>query len=225
MARFFETFNVIEEEGNWTSGYVFDTLGGGFQIRTTDICEPATRTPPPDFPMGQEGAPFVIESNMVVPARCAPDNVKQFIAEETNRATEHQVTKALWRGSEGTDTDLFLTHASVTEVARSLDPSATLGLVLETAFEQAPGLNPVIHLGWQTAMSLQLGLANLGIPFVIGNGYPKDVIAVTGPVTVRLTPASLETDVDMQNRQYFQAVRLGAIEFDPHYAVRAASTP
>lgn len=225
MARFFETFNVIEEDGRWTAGSTFDTPGCGFHVRTTDICVPGSPAPLPDTPMGQDPPRFVIVADQIIPTRCDPGDLENYVNSAMKRSSEYMVTKNLWHGAPGYTGPLYLKSTEVTEVPRTGDPYAVLGAVLEKAFEQSPHLDPVVHLGWQAAMSLQLGLSTLGLPYVVPTGYPKDVIAVTGPITVRLGSIKTSSAVDPKlNRKYIQANRLGALEFDPCFAVRAADT-
>lgn len=227
MARFYDTFDVVVDDGaTWTRGENVDTLGCGFTLINSDICSPGVQPTPPDYGLGELATPFAIIANQVVPTRCAPEYVGQFVEQAMERATEYQITKALWDGVDDVpEHELFLTHSDVTEVARTGDVNQIIGTVLETAYAQMPFLSPVIHLGFQVAMSLQFGLNNIGIPYVIAPGYPRDAVAVTGPVQVKLTKTSYTQSVDPKdNREYFQASRLALIEFDPCQAVRAAAS-
>lgn len=231
MAKFFDTFRVIEGVGDWTkspvNGYGIDTLGAGFTSIMTDICAPADRPTPPDYDMGAMVHPFAIIGNQVMPVRCAPEDARTQIAEMMAGATEYKVTKALWEGVKDKDDEpigsLYLTAPDVQEVPRGADLMATLAAVLEAAYERTPHLQPVVHLGWHSALALQFGLQNLALPFVVAPGYPNDAVAVTGAVTVRLSPIQVAHAVRRtDNREEFEASRFGAIEFDPYQAVRAA---
>lgn len=231
MAKFFDTFNVIESVGNWTKspveGYGIDTLGAGFTSIMTDICGPASRPTPPDYAMGAIVNPFTIIGNQIMPVRCAPDDARAQIVEMMAGATEYRVTQALWNGVKDADNEpignLYLTAPDVLQVARGADPMSTLAAVLTAAYARTPHLQPVVHLGWNSALALQFGLQNLALPFVVAPGYPADAVAVTGKVTVRLSPIQVAQAVRRtDNREEFEASRFGALEFDPHQAVRAA---
>lgn len=229
MARFFETFQVEEEVGNWTKApYPIDTLAHGFTSVLTDICEPADRPEPPDFEMGEMVYPFAIIGNMMVPTRCAPEEIKSQVVDLMSDMTEYKVTQAVWNGAPDTPVGnkLFLKHADITEVPRVANNyTATLANVLKAAYEQAPSLKPVVHLGWEAALALQFGLQNLKLPFVVPPGYPEDAIAVTGAVRIRLSPISTTQSVDTTiNRKHIETTRFAAVEFDPHQAVRAADS-
>jgi hypothetical protein len=118
---------------------------------------------------------------------------------------------------------MYLTHTDVATVAAGSDAYHSLGTMLETAYANNPNIKPVIHLGWTSAMSLQLGLASLDLPFVVAHGYPATAMAVTGPVVIRLGSIQSITGFDAHiNRQYFEATRIAAIEFDPSQAVRVS---
>lgn len=226
MARFLETFNVIEENGQWSNGpQPFDTLSAGVSIDTYDICNPDSPSAPPEFAIGVDAAPFAIKAYMKVPTRCAPGDVEQYVTAAMAEAAEYTVTDALWNGANGNTTELYLSSGDITEIPRTGDMYSLLGTVLHTAYQQTPFLKPVIHLGFQSAMALQLGLQNLGLPFVVAPGYPQDTVAVTGPITVRLGSIETTKSVDnSDNRMYIEATRLARIEFDPHMAVRVANS-
>lgn len=222
MARFLETFSVIEGDGPWSRGpQPVDTLSAGVSLATYDICSPDTPENPPEFEIGQDATPFAIKAYMKVPTRCAPADLDKYLRHAMDAATEYSVTNALWNGSIGSSSEFYLHGADVTEVPRAADMYTTLGVALHKAYEKTPFIKPVIHLGFTSAMALQLGLQNLGLPFVVAPGYPKDAIAITGPVVVRLgsidTTTAVETD---DNRMQVESTRLARIEFDPHMAVR-----
>lgn len=237
MAKFFDTFEVIQEENPaWTrspqEGYGIDALDEGFTSILTDICAPADRPAPPDYNMGVVGHPYAVIGNLIVPVRCAPADVKDKVVRMMAGATEYQTSKALWYGvdaPEDADDDklgnLYLTHGDIHVVPRQADFGATLAKVLEDAYARNPHIQPVVHLGWQSALALQFGIQNLGLPFVVPPGYPANAIAVTDKVKVRLTPiVTLSAVRRTDNRMEFETTRFGAVEFLPHLAVRAADS-
>lgn len=229
MARFFETFEVVETpEGTWTrGGQPIDTPEHGFTSIVTDICAPADRPTPPDYALGEDLEPFIIVGNQIVPTRCEPEDIRQRIVQTMSNVTEYRVTQAMWSGVPGTDSTLYLTHPDVAVVPRAADGNwaQVLADVLTKAYEQTPHIRPVVHLGFQAALALQYGLQNLGLPYVVPMGYPQDAIAVTGPVKVYLTPIHTTNAVRRQdNRHEFEVTRFGAIEFDRYQAVRAADS-
>ena len=227
MAKFLETFNVIEGDGQWTNGsQPIDTLSQGVNIDTYDICNPATPSDPPEFQIGEDISPFAVKAYMEVPTRCSPADIEMYVGAAMAEAVEYTVTKSLWNGANGNTSNIFMKSTEVTELARGTDMFATLGTVLHTAYDRTPFIKPVIHLGFQSAMMLQLGLQNLGIPFVVAPGYPQDAVAVTGTVTVRLGTIEITKSVNQSNnRMQIEATRLARIEFDPNMAVRAADSP
>lgn len=332
MARFFDTFNVIEGDGPWTNGpYLIDTLSGGISLQSQNICTPpvpvtevqtatmsgsptggtftltfkgqttatiafnatgadvqtalralstigspnvtvagpaggpwvitfagtlakqdqptitadnsgltggtspsvaiVTTTPgsnpllPPDYPLAREVEPFALSAYGVVPVRCDPANYDTFITSALAFSAEYQVSHALWNGYSGVTGEMYLEHPDVEVIPRTGDMYTIVGKALEAAYAKTPFLQPVIHLGWQSAMALQFGLSSLQLPFVVPQGYPSNAIAITDSVTVRLGSIKTVTEYDVNvNRQYFMSTRLAAIEFDPGTAVRVADS-
>lgn len=224
MAKFFETFTVEESDGDWTNGsYPLDTFGGSFHLYTQDICSPAAPGKLPESSLGQEIFPFAVTAYAEVPPRCAPSDIEDFLRKAFIDSTEWSISHALWHGPDSSEGNMYLTHPDVEVVTAGPDPVSTVGKLLEEAYKKTPYLQPVIHLGFQVAMSLQFGLATLGIPFVVPNGYPANAIAVTGPVRIRMGSVQNLTEFDTSiNRQYFEATRIAAIEFDPTQAVRSS---
>lgn len=224
MAKFFDTFNVIRGDGEWQQGYPTTTLGSGFRLSTEDICTPSTPPALPESSMGNRVYPFALRAQAEVPPRCAPNYVGEVLEQAFEESTEWAITKALWDGPDvpHPESNMYLTHPDIETMTRGSDPFTTVGLLLERAFEKSPYLSPVIHLGFTSAMSLQLGLSTLGIPFVVPRGYPANAIAVTGPVYIRIGSVQNISEVNTSiNRQYFEANRIAAIEFDPAEAVRS----
>ena len=222
MARFFETFNVVEQDGNWTSGYVFDTFSGTLNHGVVDICAPTKVDAPADGVLGREAHIFAFMAHGKVPTRCAPPEFEAAAMQIVKDSTEYHVTNVLWNGIGTQGYDYSLKSEEVEVVTAQASPYATLGAVLSKAYEKSPELKPVIHLGWESAMALQLGLNTIGLPYVIGPGYPPGAVAVTGAVRVQLTPGRFTTSVDPDdNRKYVEGERLCSIELDPLQAVRA----
>lgn len=225
MAKFFETFEVIESDGAWVRGpQPVDMPGRGLATALVDACAPADRPTPEDYPLGEDVHPFAIVANDIVPVRCSPEDIIDTDREEVIRATEYHVTKAMWSGVPGVaNYDHFLTHPDVTTVPRAAGYAETLANVLKTSFDDRPGIRPVVHLGFLAAQALQLGLNNLGLPYVVAQGYPVDAVAVTGHVRVLLSPLTTLTDVRRDdNRREIEFTRFARIEFDTSTAVRAA---
>jgi hypothetical protein len=227
MARFFETFEVVESTGSWTAGpYGIDTLGSGFTSIVTEACSPAARPTPPDYDIGHSVHPFAIIGNLITPTICEPDDVRPQVVEFMAGATEYRVTQTMWFGNDDTeDATLYLKHGDITEVPRAADLAGTLAAVLAKAYEKTPHIQPVIHLGLYAAQALQFALQNLKLPYVVPPAYPVDAVAVTGHVRVRLSPITTADAVRRQdNRHEYESTRFGAIEFDPVQAVRAADS-
>lgn len=224
MAKFFETFEVIESDGPWVRGpHPVDMPGRGLATAMVDVCAPAVRPGPEDYPLGEDVHPFAIIANDIVPTRCSPEDIIDTDRAEVVRATEYYVTKAVWSGVTGVSNyDMFLTHPDVTTVARGANYAETLASVLTTAYENRPGIRPTVHLGFLAAQALQFGLNNLGLPYVVAQGYPADAVAVTGPVRVLLSSITTVTDVrKTDNRREIEFTRFAQVEFDTTSAVRA----
>jgi hypothetical protein len=193
---------------------VASTTTGGVNLRA-----------PNPYPLTRLVEPFAITAYGEIPPLCAPPDYEKFITNALDLSAEQKVTNTLWYGSPDVVTDMYMEHTDVQVLTRTGDPYTMVGTLLQTAFAKTPFLQPVLHLGWQSAMSLQLGLASLGLPFVVPRGYPSNAIAVTGPVVVRLSSIETITTFDyLLNRQYFESSRIAAIEFDPGIAVRIADS-
>ncbi|QEM41555.1 hypothetical protein SEA_FORZA_88 [Gordonia phage Forza] len=222
MARFLETFEVIQGDGSWSNGpQPIDLLSQGVDIDTYDICTPATPADPPEFSMGDDVEPFAIKGYIEVPTRCAPADVEKYLHDAMVDSAEYTITKTLWSGANDNDTEFYMNGAHVSEVTRDGNVYAALGRAVHTAYAKTPFIKPVIHLGFETAMSLQLSLQNLGLPFVVAPGYPQDAIAVTGPIRVRLGTLEITKSVNPKNnRMQVEGTQFAKIEFDPYMAVR-----
>ena len=224
MASFFEAFKIVEEDGTWTSGYTVDSLDSGITTKVVDICAPEKVDVPAENHLGWRVYPFAVLGHQVVPTRCTPNQIQSIMAPAIQQSTEYTVTDVLWNGSGHPENEMFLTHSSVATVPPGGSPAESLGTLLSEAYERTPYLQPLIHLGFTAAVNLQFGLNTLGIPYVIGPAYPPNTIAVTGPVTVRLSSIRTTSQVDPDlNRRYVEGDRVGAIELDPTKAIRVAT--
>lgn len=224
MASFFEAFKIVEEDGTWTSGYTVDSFDSGISTKVVDICTPAKVDVPTDNHLGWRVHPFAVLAHQIVPTRCTPNQIEEIMVPVLQQSTEHTVSDVLWKGSGHPDDEMFFTHSDVATVVPGSTPADSLGTLLSEAFKRTPHLQPLIHLGFSSAISLQFGLNTLGIPYVIGPAYPPNTIAVSGPVTVRLSSIRATSQVDTEvNRRYIEGDRVGAIEMDPTKAIRVAT--
>lgn len=227
MAKFFETFEVIESDGAWIRGpQPVDMPGRGLVTAMVDACAPAERLAPGDYPLGESVYPFAIIANDIVPTRCSPEDIIDTDRAEVVRATEYHVTRAMWEGvPDVPNYDMYLTHADVTTVPSGATYAETLAAVLKKAYDDRPGIQPVVHLGFLAAQALQFGLNNLGVPYVVAQGYPVDAVAVTGKVRIHLSSITSVTDVRASdNRREIEFTRFAQVEFDTTSAVRATTT-
>lgn len=226
MARFFETFNIVEGDGSWSSGpQPVDTLACGFVIDTYDICEPDAPEPLADTPLGIDATPFAIKAYQEVPTRCAPAEILEWVDSAMHLSTEYTVTKSLWYGANGNTSKMYMHDPDIEVVDRGANDIKTLGACLEAVYEKAPMIRPTIHLGFEAAMSMQFGLDTLKIPFVVAPGYPPDAIAVSGPITINLGSVQTIASVNpANNRKQLESSRLARIVFDPCMVVRAADS-
>lgn len=230
MSSFLDSVTVIENTGEWTFGNKFPVtyFDRGFQSGLADICAPVAMVEGDDVDFGEYAHPVAVLGYAKAPTRCSPEDFADIVDTAMRNAVEHQVSTLLWAGTDLIeDYDGFLTHPDIATVPRETTHAATVAAALAEAYRKTPHLNPLLHLGFEVAVALGIGLQNLGINYVTAPGYPTDAVAVTDTsaysgVTVHLSPVETVTAVDAKiNRRQVEVTRFAAIEFDRYRAVRA----
>lgn len=208
-------------------GQPVDAFSCGRDFVFAEICpEETPEDSISDSAYGYLSVPFAISGRQKFPTRCVPAEMSAGLESAFGSAAEHQVGQVLWFGDENWSDgsggeNVNLLYLSSGEVPTSsidgIDVSADIATVLFDAFEAHPDLDPVLHLGMQTAMEAGTDrLGALGYPYVVNPAYPITGIAVTGSIEVYLGTVQNLTHVDWNlNRRYVEGTRLGRIEFDP----------
>lgn len=226
----FEVASVVRGDGNWTAGASSTSEACGRLIQAVGICTeeelPEFSLEAPEF-TGARIEPFAIYGAQEFAYRCGPDDYQPVLVGVLDQASEYMVTKVFWEGEGAILGDwpgeTTLANPNVHTIPRGEDEANTLADLMDEAYERNPGIKPIVHMGMLTAQKLAPGLDNLEIDYVVGPGYPKNALAVTGPIKVWLgSVEGYTTSVISTNRFYVEATRLAAIDFDLCLAVRAA---
>lgn len=155
-------------------------------------------------------------------------NEEELVRSALDIESEKAAGIAMWGGDYASPPPTSLSGADVATVAAGADPAASLVAALGAYWKRSVGIDypdTIIHLGVAHLVSLfgqiEGGVVkNLDIRVATSPGYPDDLIAVTGPVTIKLGPDEVDSNVDRSNAMVSEASRLVAIEFDPAAAVR-----
>jgi hypothetical protein len=225
MNGLLDVATVLKSDGNWTAGYSVDALACGRLIDTVDICTPAEPPEVSEALIGYKIEPFVIYGRQKFGVMCAPDDMEAEIKDALENATEHEVARVFWEGGiTGWDGNLYLESSEVHNVTVPTDPKDALATMLKEAYDRHPDIQPLIHLGILSGLQVAGDLEKLEVDYCISPGYPKNGMAVTGPVVVHLGTIQATKSHDTSvNRFYVEANRLAAVEFDPCLAVRAGT--
>lgn len=223
------------DDQNWTAmGTGVDALACGRRMDVNGICSPTPPPEPPDALIGYQSYPFAITADQKLPTRCGPEEGAEMLIQAFRDAAEYQFGYVLWHGSSfwpnfGSGDDqpqIYLSSPDIatTEYAAFL-PKDHIAEVLADAMEAHPELDPLLHLGYKTALNVGMDLDILGVPYVVNPAYPLEGVAVTGPITIHIGTVQDLTHVNWNiNREYAEATRLGLIEFDPCLARVGTST-
>jgi hypothetical protein len=226
MADILETIEVREHNGPWTRGpYPMEYPARAFQHGIHDICNPTYPiVEGPEVPFGEDVHPFAIVGHVKAPTRCEPEELEQIATDTMAKSTAYMVSRVLWHGTDAVDDfHEYLTHPDIPTVPREATHVGTIAAVLAKAYDNTPSIVPLLHLGYEVAVSMGIALRNIGVPYVIAPGYPGNAIAVTEDIAVNLTQIEstnlVQTDV---NRRQIELTRFASLEFDYFKAVRAA---
>ena len=232
----FAVAKVLTGDGRWAQGREdTESPAEGVVHAIVGICAPGTLPTPTEASTVRKVSTFSLWVGKKFNHKCAPAEYAPQITKILTDASEYQVTRVFWNGSGGStitgtwDGEVSMASADVQTVATDPDPAVTLSKVLSKAHEINPHLDDsdlIIHLGYTSAQKLGAGLNNLGLSWVVGQGYPETAVAVTGPITIWL--GSVETTENearisggSNNRFYVEATRLAKFEFDIELAVKA----
>lgn len=215
----------------------FGSVGCALRSEVTNICGPASReTLTRDS--GEAGPTegltvnaFTVVTSLAERVMCAdPTASPALVRDAMEMESEKAAGLALWGGT-GENPDLSFQGPDVATVAAGASTNATVAALLKEFWSRATGVqyqDTIIHLGVGALLELfgeiEAGLIkNLNIRTATSPGYPSDMVAVTGPVLIKLGPIEVIPRVDESvNRQLTEAVRLGSIQFDPCMAVVVA---
>lgn len=222
---------VLVGDGNWTSGYEIDALACGRNIGATDLCKPVDPPEPDEEGSGYRVVPFGIEGHQKWSVICAPSDNESAMTEAITVASEFIVANTFWSGAiadwKGDEEGLFLEHPDIHTIAPEEKIGRSIASALKEAYTRHPEIQPTVHLGLGSAVDFASDFfvaEESHVKFIVSPGYPMDAVAVTGPVVVRLGSVETLKSYDHRvNREYVQATRIAAVEFDPCLAVRVSS--
>lgn len=237
MGGLLQAANVVRPEGSWAKGYGIESIGCALRSETSNVCEPA-RTDLSGPSAVEVGLCEDIDANIfavIIDLRSRAmrsSGIEEGVVRGAlDFETEKAAGKALWGeiGSHKAETSLI--GPSVGTVAAGTTTNATVSAALQEFWTKTTGIayeDTIVHLGIGRLLEM-FGeiegslLKNLGIHVATSPGYPSTGIAVTGPITVRLSPDQVLADTDSaDNTRYSEANRIAALEFDPCTAVRVA---
>lgn len=210
------------DSSSWTAlGEPYDGLacGRSYEIYG-DFCEPAPEGDGEEALTGFEAKPFGYLVRQVFGTRCEPEEAEAVLEKATRDQAEYHIGRALWYGIENADWegDIYLMSDQVTRSTVDISaPRQALAQILADAFAANPDLDPLIHLGMQTALELgENRLDVLGYPYVISPGYPINGLAITGPLQIRLGDLHVLRLVNQSvNRTLIEGTRMANFQFDP----------
>lgn len=239
-----EAADVARGNGNWMSGGQYEGPGCSMRSFVSPVCvpgrEPLTNENPDDeeplSDCGVDSFPFAVLTSIKSRARDTFTNFKSWVSEALDAETEKAAGRFLFGGSTAIpdeDRVAWLGSDDVRTVAAGANATASV-LAAVTEFRRyATGVrdeDTLLHLGLGVHWEVNPFIIDDGdrlegtqIRVVTSPGYPSDSIAVTGPITLRLsTDQVLEEVNSSRNDRETEATRFVSLEFDPCHAVRVA---
>lgn len=231
--RLLDAVDLRTGDGFWTRGYDLPESACGFAVTKRDICGAATdvltTVPLYNQDVIHKIRPFGIEGMLERVTRCSGPNDKALVARLTESAEELVFGHVLENGAEAAWASPNL---AMTEVSTVVAAEATASAKVETAlgeYYSRTAETPILHLGLGSAFGLTSDVRkvledDLNVSVVVNPAYTVDLVAVTGPMIAYLgTAESLEEYSHGTNAVKNTATKIGAIEFDPCFAVRATT--
>lgn len=249
MSRLFDVADVQRGDGRW-SGVPYDVpYDDQAPLIVQDVCTRANVA----RVAGSLSSTAVVYTIRPVgamisasrPNRCVlgefPDFEKGMI-DDLDEEAERAAAYVLYQGIPGwTSAQPYLTSSDVATVTSgTLTVQQLVAAVLDAFYTAETGVRPVLHLGESAGVVLSAGnamsptaaspefyLAMDGTPIVVNPVYPTNLIAATGPVTIKVgtagfaEPQWVYDSITNNNRSIFTAQQVLAVEFNATIAVRA----
>lgn len=187
-----------------------------------------------DAECGVESFPFAVVTSLASRARFGGPNYKSWVRDALDAETEKAVGAYLFAGSTAFDPGeryAYLESTEVRTVPAGADAEASVVALLKEFWANSVGIenkDAMLHVGFEAYLELDTlikdgKIRGTDITVVMSPGYPTDEIAITGPVTIRLsTDEVLEEYTTAVNDRIDEATRLVSLEFNPCHAVRVA---
>lgn len=231
--------DVERGDGHWSAGYQFDAIGCVLYSVVSANCAPVRNllTGNDDetaTSSGRDAYPFAVITSFRGRAMCSDGQEPKIVEDALEAETEKAVGKFLFDGNGG-DADVFLNGPDgAVQSVDPTDPVTAIASVLDKFWSIATGIeqkDTILHLGIQSALAAK-NLIDDGIVYgtdvkvSVSPGYPKDAIAVTGPVTIKIGSNQVvsvpNTAVNDLNNE---AIRLVSVEYDPCISVLGVTAP
>jgi hypothetical protein len=220
---------VIRGNGQWSNGYDLEESGCGLAVRVNDICAPAFEVvvgDPASDPNVLQIKPFGIDAVLSRNVRCALDQDMDRTSSTLKKGEEQGIAHVFENGAFFDWPSPHLHHEDVDVLTASPTDSflKIVGQALK-AFYRKSTSQPLVHVGVSTMLSLlddagKSLLGTLGVETVFSPGYSTNLLAVTGPVTIRIgTTESVQVYDTTHNRTDILSTEVAAIEFDVCHAV------
>jgi hypothetical protein len=221
---------VVRGDGPWSNGYDLEESGCGIAVRVAEVCAPTFTTVignPAGVPNVLKIEAFGIDAVLARDVRCALDQDLRRVDMALEAGQERAIGYVFERGPVASWESPHLKHADVQVLAATgTTVLQKIGEALAAWYGKAVG-DPLVHLGLAAMLDLIDStsspdmLESIGATPVFSPGYSTGLIAVTGPVTVKIgTSQTVQAYGVTNNRTEIQATEVAAIEFDVCHAVR-----
>lgn len=232
MSKLVDVATVHREDGRWTSGLEVESLQCALTSALAGLCLPAPganlggAAGASGGPTGYPISHFSVIARLKQPTMCRtnrPENVvRDAVESEFDKAAGH----ALWYGTGSAEVWFGADGAT------AMAADTGIGEMLKAFYDRTVGVEPVLHLGFQTAIDAGFAFQNgrlaayPDIEVVLNPGYPADALAVTGPIELWITPPeSIQVHDVKVNREVTEAFALAAFSLDPCAVVVRGALP
>ena len=216
--------DVIRQDGDWSHGYDQAKSSCGFASRALDICDSnEVSTVRGDYTKSPEILkiePFAVDAVIVRNNRCALPQDQQYLEQTLVEAEEKAIAQVFQDGIMAAWTSPSLSHENVTTLTPPVDAKVD-GIVAAALawFYAVSTEKPIVHLGIGAAFSFSNEavdvLKELGVEVSISPGYTTGLIAVTGPITIRIGQRQTVEVYDTKtNTTEVQVNEVATIDFD-----------